>query len=248
MIDDQDLLRAISYWLKHGKQADVAESPTTDEALLDFKGWLHGKPDSTGNGLCKLRELSRSTFRNRVEVFVNQLGLIRVADVTPEQIERYLGKLDVAAVTKQNHRLAISRFFSWCMARPRQWRKDNPTTSVKIEQDERGEPEILTVEQCEKLLRAAEANRMAPYVAVALFAGLRPFEVRRLTWDKVNLADKEIRISGDTSKIGKTRVVAIGDTLLAWLKAYKGQPFFPANFGELLVKMRKDAGIKKMAP
>lgn len=245
LIEEQDLLRAINYWLKNGKQADVAESPTADEALEGFKGWLDGKPDSTGNGLCKLRPLSRRTFRNRAEVFVNQLGLVRVADVTPEQIEKYLGRLDVSATTKQNNKLAISRFFSWCMARPRQWRKDNPCAVIKIDRDEPGEPEILTPEQCEKLLRAAEANHMAPYVSVALFAGLRPFEVRRLTWDKVNLVDKEIRISGDTSKIGKSRVVAVGETLLAWLSAYKGKPFFPVNFGELLVKIRKDAGIKK---
>jgi integrase len=243
--DERDLLRAVDYWLKHGKQTDVAESPTTDEAWEFFKQWLDGKPDSTGNGICKLRPLSRQSFKNRIEPFINSLGLVRVSDVSSEMIEKYLGPLKVSQATKGNYKRAISRFFTWCMARPRCWRKDNPAKVVVIEQDERGEPEILTVEQCKKLLRAAEPAGLAPYVCVCLFGGLRPFEARRLSWENVYLADKEIRITGATCKTGKGRVLTMDGTLRAWLKAYKDQPFFPARFQQLIIKIKKDAGITK---
>jgi integrase len=153
--------------------------------------------------------------------------------------------MQVSPVTKDNAKRAISRFFSWTIARPRCWRKDNPASLISIATGKSGEPDILTVSQCERLLRAAEANKLAPYVAVALFAGLRPFEIRRLTWDRVNLSDKEIRITADSAKTGKGRVVAICDTLAAWLAAYKKQPFFPPNFDRIFEKARKEAGIVK---
>jgi integrase len=243
--DWRDLLKAVRYWLEHGKQSDVAESPTADEAFEDFKKWLDGAADSSGNGICKLRPLSRQSFKNRIEPFINSLGLVRVADVSPEMIEKYIGRLKVSQVTKGNLKRGISRFFTWCMARPRCWRKDNPARVVVVEQDERGEPEILTVDQCDKLLCAAEPAGLAPYISVCLFGGLRPFEARRLTWDKVNLTDKEIRVTGDTCKTGKGRVLTMDTTLHAWLKAYESKPFFPARFQQLIIKIKKDAGITK---
>ena len=75
----------------------------------------------------------------------------------------------------------------------------NPCREVKVQQGDDAPPAILTVDECKVLLRAAEKfekGRLAPYVAVCLFGGLRPFEAARLTWDAVNLADGEIRLEG----------------------------------------------------
>jgi integrase len=182
-----------------------------------------------------------------VRPFVGSLGLVKVCDVSPEMIERYLGKLAISQTSKSNDKRAISRFFSWCAARPRKWVKGNPASEVTVEQQSRGEPEILTVPQCEKLLRAAERNSMAAYAAVALLAGLRPFEVKRLTWDRVNLTDKEIRVTADSAKTGVGRIVPIGDTLAAWLTAYKGELFQVVNFDTKFAAIKKAAGVKAEA-
>jgi hypothetical protein len=243
--DDRDVFKGVKYFLEHGKQADVAESPTADEAFDAFKAWLEGKPDSTGNGICHLRPVSRAGLRQRVESFVNGLGLVRLADVSAEDVEKHLGKLPGGAVNKSSVKRSISRFISWCMERPRGWRRDNPCSLVKVELPERGEPEILNVSQCEKLLRASEKNGMAAHVAIALFAGLRPWEVRRLTWDNVNLADGEIRVDGQTSKTHRSRIVPICPALAAWLKAYQGEPIFKTTFIGKLRETRAAAGIKK---
>jgi hypothetical protein len=45
--NENDLLRAVEYWRKYGKQNPIEESPTADEALTAFKAWLNGKADST---------------------------------------------------------------------------------------------------------------------------------------------------------------------------------------------------------
>ena len=64
-------------------------------------------------------------------------------------------------------------------------------------------PGILTVEECEKLLRAAEQTDrgMIPWLALGLFCGIRPEEIRRLTWENVKIDRGFVEISGDASKV-----------------------------------------------
>jgi integrase len=243
--DDRDVIRGVQYFLQHGKQLAVAESPTADEAFAAFKNWLEGKPDSTGNNICQLRPISRAGLRQRVEGFINGLGLIRIADVSDQHIENHLAQLPGGPTNKDGVKRSISRFFGWCMEKPRRWRKDNPAALVKIDLPKKGEPEILSVEECAKLLIESAKKGMAVFVSISLFAGLRPWEVRRLAWKSINLADNEIRVSGSTSKTGDSRVVPICPALGAWLKSYKDQPVFKSTFIEKLRDARAAAGIQK---
>lgn len=242
--DDQDVIKAVLYFLKHGKQTEVTESPTADEAFEDFKKWLDGKPDSTGNGICQLRPVTRNGLRQRVEGFINSLGLVRVADVSDLDIQKHLAQLPGGPVNKDGVKRSVSRFFTWCIQRPRCWRKDNPATLVKIDLPEKGEPQILTVDDCEKLLQASEKNGLAAFVAISIFAGLRPWEVRRLTWENINLDDGEIRINRTMSKTGDSRVVKIAPALAAYLKAYKGQTIWKRAYVEKLRDTRVALEIK----
>lgn len=234
--DDADLLRAVDYYLKHGKQHYVAESVRMDEAVKKFKQWLDGEGDGTGNGHCTLREHSRAGLGRRVEIFGNSINNSRVNEINPDTVEDFLNKLrtrqvnPVSAVTCDNYRRDISRFFTWCIQRPRRWTVTNPCKEIRVAKDEQKPPAILTVAQCELLLKEASKKKLAPYVAVCLFGGLRPFETSRLTWDAVNLKDREIRLEGNQTKTGRPRVVTICDTLHAWLKTYKKQSFFPSGW------------------
>jgi integrase len=231
---DHELMLAIEHWLKHGRQTAVAESPRLDDAFKAFCAWLD-------NG-CELRDLSRKNLRRRVNVFVNSVANMRVADVTPETIDGYLSKRAVSPKSKDNDRRAASRFFAWCIERPRRWATMNPCREVKIQQREDAPPAILTLDECKALLNAAKPAGLAPYVAVCLFGGLRPFEAQRLTWEAVNLADGEIRLEGNQTKTGNSRVVTICPTLRAWLEAYKGTPFFPSNWRKDFDEIKRVAG------
>lgn len=166
-----------------------------------------------------------------------------MADLSPEHIEQFLAaRSDLSAVTKDNIRRSLSRFFSWCIERPRRWLKANPCREITIEKDEASAPEILTVPQCEKLLREAEKfkkGRCVRYVALCLFGKLRPYETRRLKESQINLADNEIRLEADQAKTGRARVITIDPTLKAWLQAYKG-PVVRANW-------RRDFDAVKLA-
>jgi integrase len=241
--DDADILRAVEDWQKHGKHRHVAESPHLDDATKQFIAWLDGDSPEAESNSCTLRSTSRSGLRTRITVFGNGIGNLRVNDITAETIEQFLTKLNVTNVTRDNYRRAISRFFSWCIQRPRRWAAINPCREIKIEQEEKAPPAILTVDECKVLLAASEPRGLAPYVSVCLFSGLRPFEASRLTWQAVNLKDKEIRLEGNQTKTGHPRVVAICDTLLAWLKAHQGKPFFPSNWRKTFDQAKAATGF-----
>ena len=215
----EDLITAVDHWLRTGQPKTIKESPRLDEALKVYTEWLATTTE--------LRDLTKNRLRNRVEHFVANTGNVRVTDVLPEHIEKYLAQQAVVPNTKDGYCRALSSFFSWCMKGKRHWCVNNPCYAVEIEgltSDDDREPVVLPLSDCEALLRAAEKfekGHLVPYVALCLFGGLRPFEAARLAWDQVNLTDGEIRLKGTQTKTGKGRIVVIDKTLKAWLTKYR---------------------------
>jgi integrase len=227
-------------------------APLIDDAFKEFEKWLDGEPDASGNNICTLSEPYRKDLRSRVGAFKSAMGKVRLDEITPEMIENFLGSLKNAgnkltAKTVLNYKLNISVFFSWCIARPRKWLALNPCSVIKLEVPQNGPPKILTVEQAERLLRAAEKGKLAVYVALGIFGGLRPTEIQRISWAQINLKDKEIRIEDEQTKTA-VRVMKICPTLLAWLTAYKGQEIYPPNWKKRFRKVHVAAGIENWIP
>lgn len=234
---EQELLPAIDYWLKHGRHQSVKQSLRLDDAVDQYITWLDTSP---------FRDATKRHWRTRMKVFKNGVANLRVSEITPEFIESFLAARNTTPGGKDTDRRAISRFFSWCIERPRRWTTTNPAREVRIDRGEIPPPEILTIDDCEKLLRAAEnhkAGLLVPYVAVCLFAGLRPDEAKRLTWQQVNLADKEIRLESSQTKTKTPRVVTIHPTLAKWLKGRKDKGFFPPNWRKEFDAVKEIAGF-----
>ena len=237
--DWQRILDAVTYWQQHGKQRAVAESPRLDDAVDQYIKWLDTSP---------FRDATKSHWTIRIKVFKGGVRNIRIADATPEFVEGFLFSLvkreknPLCPSGVDTYRRAISRFFSWCIEK--KWITTNPARKLtRTRKAETIPPAVLAVKRCKSLLRAAEPEGLAPYVAVCLFGGLRPFEASRLTWEAVNLTDREIRLEANQTKTRKARVVSICDTLAAWLKAHKGKPFFPVNWRKKFDAVKKAAKI-----
>lgn len=240
---DCDLTTALTAWLKAGRQKDAGIAPRLDEAFEQYEAWLKTTPT--------LRPRTKEDNRNRVRVFINGMENYRLDATTPEMIEAYITKRAVGNVSKGNDLRCIKGFFSWCTARPRQWITFNPAAAVAVEKGQRPEPAVLTVPQCKALLRAAEAHRdgnMVPFIAVCMFAGLRPSEASRLTWGMVNLNDNEIRLAASDTKTGRSRIVAIEPTLRSWLLSFKDKPFYPPSHKRDFTAIKKAAGLTPWTP
>src|SRR5262249_25577077 len=153
----------------------------------------------------------------RINVFVNSVKNVLLTSITKQTIDDFLSNRNVSKQTKTNDRLALSRFFVWCIGR--KWMTSNPARKETKSPRPARNPEVLSVAECQRLLRNAEkfkAGRLVPFLAVALFGGLRPtMEARRLTWDKVNFVDNEITVvSTNPRKRGRT--MKIIPTLRSW--------------------------------
>ena len=239
--DWQRILDAVDYWRTHGKRQVVSDSPKIEDAVDQYLRWL---------AACAMRDATKRHWRIRMKVFRNIVANVRVSDVTPEFIEGFLAKRNTSPAGKDTDRRAVSRFFSWCIERPRRWATSNPCREVKVEKGESAPPSVLSIAECERLLRSAETHKdglLVPYVAVCLFAGLRPFEASRLSWGQVNLSDSEIRMEAGQVKTGRKtgrgRVVTINSTLAKWLKACNGREFYPKNWRKEFDSVKLAAGF-----
>ncbi|MEY2428876.1 MAG: hypothetical protein QOJ40_1761, partial [Verrucomicrobiota bacterium] len=235
---------AIEHWISGGKPKQVNNEKRLDEAVDDFSTWL----EST-----HFREKTRINLESRINIFKSIMGDVRLSSITPEIIDSFLAKRQTAAkgklsaVTLDNDRRAVSRFFKFCCERPRHWMSHNPCREVQIQQPDPSEPEVLTVKQCKRLLKAAQGHKegkLLGYVVLGLFGGLRPFEAARLNWNRISEADKEIVIDASISKVKRRRVIPMNATLCAWLSLCRDKAFAPGDWDNELRQIRKVAKIQ----
>ena len=85
-----------------------------------------------------------------------------------------------------------------------------------------------------------------PAVALLVFAGIRPREVRRLTWQDIDLQENTITVRSQCSKTGGVRQVEIMPQLKRILLSYTAQTqqkICPANWQRRWQKIRNNAGF-----
>jgi integrase len=160
-------------------------------------------------------------FRHFCAHMTAALGGRRIAEFDTEVAQNFLDSFPVAARTRQNIRLRLSKFLNFC--RSKKWIAVNPCAEIKIKV-RRGEVEVLSVDHTESLLRECEASKyrseLVPYAALCLFAGLRPHEAQQLCWEQIDLTTLSIHVLPHTSKRREGRYVHIEPMLVDWLNPY----------------------------
>ena len=84
-------------------------------------------------------------------------------------------------------------------------------------------PTPFTVAAVASIMQTAERHVpiMVPTLAVGFFAGLRPGEALGLTWDAVDFKQKILRVIPETSKVRRSRIIEMNQTLIAWLLPHR---------------------------
>lgn len=179
--------------------------------------------------------------------------------------------LTAAPKSRNNARADLRGFFAWCCGQEnhtplpgvtRRWHSLNPAAAVPKSQVSTGTPAVLSVKQAEALMRGAEQfkeGRLVPYVALALFAGIRPGpdgELRKLAGHEgrdvscpeaagrplIDLDRGVITIPAAIAKTGRKRVVTIQPNLRRWLVRY-GTEILPAGYDRDIKTLRKDHAL-----
>ena len=81
---------------------------------------------------------------------------------------------------------------------------------------------------------------MIPYLAIGLFAGVRPMEIERL--QKPDITERYIEITAANAKTRKRRLVNIAANLKKWLKI--SEELLPTNKTKRLSRILKKAGLE----
>jgi integrase len=138
------------------------------------------------------RTLAPKTLSYRKTVFrrfLQDIGNVPAADITPEMVEAHL----LTRPTNHNYnkcRVEVCRLFSW--GQRRQMVTHNPVLLVDRVSVERTQKSIPTPQDMAKILMAAGPDR--PLLLVLFHTMARIDEVLRLKWEDVNLTEKTVRL------------------------------------------------------
>ncbi len=181
-------------------------------------------------------------------------GNLQYQSVTREHIEKFLGNHPGCYATKKNWQVKLGGFFNWCNAEG--WGRGNPAKHIPIKVDPTEAPGTVPLDKVVALLEQAQRNpRWLPlinYLAIGFFAGLRPYELRRLPKSNIDLWSLsqngkrgQIYISASITKTKTERYVSINETLARFLERYlEAQPIYHPNFVKLFTSLRERVGYQ----
>jgi integrase len=194
----------------------------------------------------RLRDRTIADYTSRLNRLVD-FNQSLVSEISREHLEPLVHVDGQAAHTANGNRRVFYTFFQWC--RRKKYRADNPVEDIERSRVEDCDIKVLTVEETRAVLTAAKVakqGRMVPYLALALFAGLRPKELARLDWSSIDFDQKLIRVGSEVAKKRRRRVIEISDNLVAWLRTVdrKRWPICGSNHRKNLDRVRIMAGFK----
>lgn len=129
------------------------------------------------------------------------------------------GQNDIGIHGRNEYRRTLYSFFKYC--KMQDWLDVNPVEKVESWRIRGKTPEIFTPEEVQKILNSTpQQSEIRAYAAIAAFTGIRNAEMKRLTWDKIKLDDREIILDSEITKTASRRVVKIPENLAKWLDPY----------------------------
>jgi integrase len=182
-----------------------------------------------------------STLRRFFLRFCLGMGNKAAADITPDEIETWLHGLGTGPVTINSYRTLLHSLFAYGVSK--RMCSENPIAQVEKATVKAGKVGILSVEQVESLL-ARSADDVRATIALGAFAGIRPEEIARLSWQDIDLEEGLIDIGAEKSKTARQRYVKILPVLHALLAPARGMgPIQEDNFRRRYDDARNRAGF-----
>jgi integrase len=160
--------------------------------------------------------LASKKSANRRQVYINSLKYYlqkfldeypNFLNCQPSDIEKVLAKSS-GAYSRQTWLNRISTLYSYCVRRG--YLNNNPCDRIDRVTIDRAAPVVLTVSQAKALLEGCPTI-CKPYLALGMFAGIRPEEILRTDWENINLETRTVMVDGKTRR---RRFVPLEDSAL----------------------------------
>ena len=231
------LLECLSGGLESEKIKSTTLQAAMDEYLLDVTGRL--SKQTTDN---YQRHLKRITAKVG--------GDTLLSDVTRPALLDYLATLKKQPQTYNHFLRACSAFWSWGVKR--EYTTKDPTKGIEMMRLAAPERKFLSVDKARDLLKGTCRlhPELTPYVALGLFAGIRPFETMRIKEDNIKMDTGYIQLTGDITKShkGVGRMIKMRSNLIEWLTLYpvKGTvtDLHPRTVAKYLSQLAKESKVK----
>ena len=180
----------------------------TSKSVTLAVAWADYVKAKSGSSVVYLKNLRRCLSR------LSSLAAKVVAHITPADIEAAFG--GVPPSSRQILGKMLNAVLNHSIKRD--WLTINPMFKVDRIPVIKGETTTLTPAQATALMQCTETKpELILYNAIGLFAGVRPYELERLTWDEIDISRNEIRVTAAQSKTGKLRRIPIEPNLKAWI-------------------------------
>lgn len=131
----------------------------------------------------------------------------------------------------------------------REWCDKNPIKRIERRKVIEREIQPLKLSETKRLIKTAqrESPVYAIVAALLVYTGIRPSEVRRLTWRNIDTEEKTITVRSQCSKIGGVRQVEIPPVLNRLLITYsrelKDGKICPTDWQRRWRKIRDNSGF-----
>jgi integrase len=159
------------------------------------------------------------TLRRQLNRFVLSFRT-NIGSITARLIEQWLASLKVGPRSTNNYRASIVTLFHYARKHAYLPREKQTEADLVDKVKDRGKKiEILTPSQMGKLMAKAK-GKIALYLALASFSGIRAAELMRLEWKDFNFARGHITVAADKAKTATRRLVPILPNLAEYLRPY----------------------------
>jgi len=194
------------------------------------------------------RPATVQSYKNMTGNFVKDMRDRYTNEITLLVLKEWLAKRKFTRSTRAAYLRHIGAFLSYCVEHG--YTAENPARSKQLKpaREDRHLVTYLTANDTRTLLATATAfyADMVPYLAISLFAGLRPVEIHGehsghgpLDWRDIDLTKGKIVVRPEQDKIRRGRNVSVSDNLRAWLMPYRrdsGPVFYQRGQLHSLVK------------
>jgi integrase/recombinase XerD len=202
------IIEAVEFYLANARiVAHPIELPDLIKRFVDYKERL-------GRG-ARFREVQL-----RLSAFALSVPLKHAHEIVERDVEQWVRGNRWKPKTQNNFLGELSSLFGWAVKHKHAL--INPCLHVERAKLPDVEIEVLTVDECGTLLkRCVQEKKHRPllaFVALGMFCGIRPEELRRLKWDAIDLEGGTVIVAGEKAKSRRRRVVDISPNALEWLR------------------------------
>ena len=223
----------------------TAEMPVAKGFTLYLESKRHLRKDSFND----IRYLGKRLLRTNPE-----LGKRNFSELSVSECEEWL---NAAFTTNPQFKQSASQFnkgrtmlhglFEFALRR--EWCEKNPIKKIKRRKVAEKEIQPLKLSETKRIIKTAQKESSAYAVAAALlvYTGIRPREVRRLTWRDIDTEEKTITVRSQCSKTGGVRQVEIPPVLNKLLITHKlknNSPICPTDWQRRWRKIRDNSGFR----